>query len=167
MSHRTVRTPQRAREAFLGALSAGASIAAACREARIGRTTAYDMRTADADFATAWDEAIEGGTDRLEDEAFRRAHDGVPEPVISSGRQVLDADGVPLVIRRYSDGLLTTLLKARRPDRYKDRVASELKAEVTLDGGGIPALLARVRADAEAKAARGEPSPALARLLPE
>ena len=78
MSHRTVRTPERAREVFLDALVTGASITAACRAAGIGRTTAYDMRGADEVFARAWDEAIESGTDRLEDEVFLRAHDGWP-----------------------------------------------------------------------------------------
>ena len=70
-----------------------------------------------------------------------------------------------MVIRRYSDGLLTTLLKARRPDRYKDRVASEVRSEITLNGGGIPGLLARVKADAEARAVRGEDAPVLRQSL--
>ncbi len=163
MSHRTVRTPEHAREAFLGALSAGASITAACRSADLGRTTVYGWRASDDDFARSWDEAIEGGTDRLEDEAFRRAHDGVAEPVISGGRQVLDADGAPLVVRRYSDNLLVTLLKARRPERFKDRLAADLRADVKVgpDPEADIAVMVALLDGLAARKARGEPTPEL------
>ncbi len=167
MSHRTLRTPEHAREAFLGALSAGSSIAAACRSSDLGRTTVYGWRTSDEAFATAWDEALDAGTDRLEDEAFRRAHDGVAEPVISGGRQVIDADGMPLVVRRYSDSLLVTLLKARRPERYKDRVASEVKASISMGDGmsGVAAAYYAALDDIASRKSRGEPTPELD-LLP-
>jgi hypothetical protein len=36
-----------------------------------------------------------------------------------------DDDGQPLVIRRYSDNLLLALLKARRPEKFKDRAVVE------------------------------------------
>jgi hypothetical protein len=35
-------------------------------------------RKADEAFVAAWDEAVEVGTDLLEDEALRRAKDGAP-----------------------------------------------------------------------------------------
>ena len=49
-----------------------------------------------------------------EDEAVRRAHDGVDEPVFYQGK----ACGV---VRKYSDTLLIFLLKGRRPEKYRDR----------------------------------------------
>jgi len=44
----------------------------------------------------------------------------VPEPLVSSGKVVRDDDGQPLAIRRYSDNLLLALLKARRPEKFKE-----------------------------------------------
>jgi len=49
-----------------------------------------------------------------EDEAFRRAVEGTEEPVYHKGK-------VCGSVRRYSDGLLTLLLKAGDPDKYADR----------------------------------------------
>ena len=79
----------------------------------------------DLDFAAAWEEAEERAVDRLEAEAWRRAVDGVPEPLVSSGKVVRDDDGQPLAIRRYSDTLMLALLKARRPEKFKDRAVVE------------------------------------------
>lgn len=93
----------------------GLSITGAAIHADIPRRTVYDWRDADAEFRAAWDEALEYGSDRLEDEAFRRAHDGVERPLVSAGKVVKDDDGVALRIREYSDTLMCLLLKSRRP----------------------------------------------------
>ena len=69
---KTIRTPEK-RAKFLAELAAGMSVGAACRSARISRTPAYAWRNDDAEFAAAWDSAIEEGTDELEDVLFKRA----------------------------------------------------------------------------------------------
>ena len=53
--------------------------------------------------------------DALEQEARRRALEGVEEPVFCRGERVG-------VIRRYSDALLILLLKAKRPEQFRDVV---------------------------------------------
>jgi hypothetical protein len=68
--------------------------------------TAYDWRKADADFAKAWDAALEAGTDVLEDIALQRA-------------------------KLQSDTLIIFLLKARRPEKYKER--SQIDKRETVD----------------------------------
>jgi hypothetical protein len=70
------------------------------------------VRKQDPGFASAWEEAEESAADALEAEAWRRAVDGVPEPLISAGKVVHDDDGQALAIRRYSDILMLALLKA-------------------------------------------------------
>src|SRR5207244_2289826 len=75
-------------------------------------------RAADAEFAEAWDDAEAAGTDRLEDEAYRRGHDGVAKPVFRKG-------GACGEVQQYSDSLLMFLLKSRRPGKYRDRTAHE------------------------------------------
>ncbi len=64
------------------------------------------------------------GTDRMEDEARRRAVDGVEESVFYQGEQVS-------TVRRYSDTLLIFMLKARRPETYRER--SDINS--TIQGG--------------------------------
>lgn len=110
---------------FLATLETGASVGAAAEAAGVVRTAAYRWRE-DADFAVLWDDAYERGTDVLEDEAKRRAVDGVPEPV---GWFQGVAGGT---VQKYSDALLIFSLKARRRAKYSDRT------EVTgVDGGPI------------------------------
>ena len=135
MSNRTLRTPQRARDAFMAALDRGMTVSGACKAASMGRSTAYGLRATDEAFAKAWNEAIDTGTDVLEDEAFRRACEGVVEPIISGGRQVLDGEGKPMTLRRYSDSLMVTLLKARRPERFRERSTVESNVTVAADPG--------------------------------
>ena len=69
-----------------------ASVSQAARRANYGRASVYEWREADESFRAAWDDALEEGTDRLEDEAFRRAHDGVPKPIFYKGDRI---DTVP------------------------------------------------------------------------
>ena len=70
-------------------------------------------------FAAAQDEAAQ----LLEDEAVRRATEGVLEPVFYQGEECG-------AVRRYSDGLMQFLLRGFRPQKYSS------KAEITGPGGG-------------------------------
>jgi len=110
---RSDRTAKK-RQAFLAALAETANVLKSSEIARIARRTVYDWKSADSEFADAWERALDIGTDALEDEAVRRAHDGVDEPVFYQGK----ACGV---VRKYSDTLLIFLLKGRRPEKYRDR----------------------------------------------
>lgn len=77
--------------------------------------TAYDWREADSDFAAAWDRAKAIGMDALEDEATRRAFEGIDKPIVHQG-VITDT------IKEYSDTLAIFLLKGGKPEKYKDRV---------------------------------------------
>ena len=76
----------------------------------------------DAAFAVAWVQAMEGAADRLEQEAWRRAVDGISEPVIRGGQQVGE-------VVKYSDALLVRLLQARRPARFGTAAARAAQTE--------------------------------------
>jgi hypothetical protein len=104
MSRRTARTPEKAFDDFLAALAQGATVAEACKTAGLGRRTAYDQRQRDEAFALRWADAIEEGTEALESEARRRAMEG-------------------------SDTLMIFLLKARRPEVYRERMSVESRVE--------------------------------------
>jgi hypothetical protein len=89
----------------------------------IARRTAYDWKKENEDFAKRWDDAAEAGTDLLEDEAVRRAVEGVPRPVFYQGKVVG-------AVQEYSDELLIRMLKARRKAKYSDRVESAVSNTV-------------------------------------
>lgn len=148
---------------FLESLRNAPIIRHACEAVGVNRVTAWRAREADEEFAKAWDDAIEEGIDRAEQEAFRRAVVGFEEPVIDKGRLayryerheaedgsehyrvMLDANGqpVPLTVKKHSDSLLALFLKGRRKKVYADR--TELTGA---DGGAIKQV------DDTAKAAR-------------
>lgn len=111
------------RSAFLEALRTVPVIRQACEAAGVERTTAWRARQADEAFAEAWDHAIEEGIDRAEQEAFRRAVQGWDQGVWHQGVLV----GTE---RRYSDAMLSLVLKGRRKSVYADRT------ELTGAGGG-------------------------------
>ncbi len=145
MRGRTERTPKRERQ-FLDALAEGLSVTGAAARVKLGRSTVYEWRDTDSDFATAWDKAIEAGTDILEDEARRRAYERVEEPVHYQGERVD-------TIRRYSDTLLIFMLKGRRPGKFRDNAAVEVTGT---DGGPLTleALVLATVARREAEAAK-------------
>src|SRR5215470_12552834 len=105
-------TPERQRH-FIKALSETGSVSTAAALAGSSRTRVYELRKVNPAFAAAWEEAEEVAADRLENEARRRAVEGVPEPLVSAGKLVRDDDGKPIMVRRYSDNLLQALMRAR------------------------------------------------------
>lgn len=123
---RTKRT-NRARERFLQVLGESCNISEACRSAGIGRTMAYAWRADDPDFAAEWAIAEQKAFDRLEKEAWRRGVDGVDKPVVHKG-EITDT------YKEYSDRMLELLLKAHRPEKFKDRWEGQLTGK---NGGPI------------------------------
>jgi hypothetical protein len=85
---------------FLDCLATTASVTRAARLTRRHRSTWYRWRADHAAFAAAWTEAVERGTDALEDEAVRRAVEGVLKPVFHQGKRVgtqrIFSDALPL-----------------------------------------------------------------------
>lgn len=114
------------RQRFLAGLASGLSINGAAALCHMNRRSILAIKQREqkeweeagnegpCEFSLNWNAAIEAGTDALEDSAMRRAKDGVLEPIFQGGMKVG-------YVRRYSDGLVKTLLVARRPDKYKDR----------------------------------------------
>lgn len=109
---RRARTLEKQRAAFCDALREGKTVSQAAASIGVGRATVYDWRKADDDFAAAWDDAYETGTDLIEQEAIRRAVEGVDEPVFYKGE-------VCGHVRKFSDTLLMQQLNARRPEKYR------------------------------------------------
>lgn len=109
---------------FLGGLREGLTPKEAAERIGISRTTVFQWKRDDETFYARWVEAIDEGTDLLEAEARRRAVEGIDEPVFYQGVECA-------VVRKYSDGLLTLMLKGRRSDVYNTE-----RHEHTGDGGG-------------------------------
>ena len=105
--------------AFCAVLAETCNVGKACVAVGISRQTAYVWRRDIPDFATAWEEAMKAGLLGLEDEAHRRAFDGVDEPVFHQGQPCG-------TIRKYSDTLTIFLLKAHAPEKYRENSRMEL-----------------------------------------
>lgn len=122
---RTDRTDIKKADEFLDALREGLSISGASAKSKLPRRTAYDWRNADEEFAKQWDEAVEAGTDALEDEAKRRAQFGVSKPVFHKGH-------ICGHIQEFSDTLLMFTLKARRPEKFRENMKLEVSGTIDL-----------------------------------
>jgi hypothetical protein len=71
------------------------------------------FRRNDEEFAEAWDLALEAAAHTLEEEAIRRATEGVLEPVYYKGE-------VAGYKTNYSDTLLMFILRGLKPGVYRD-----------------------------------------------
>jgi len=98
---------------LLAAIAEGLSIRGACHVARIGKTAFYEWVKDDPEMAQAVADATDDGTDFLEDVARMRAIDS-------------------------SDTLLIFLLKARRPEKYRDVSRHE---HTGADGGVLTVVI--------------------------
>lgn len=115
------------RAVFIHWLELGVTPAKAARECGLGVRTVWDWRGKDEQFKEQWEDAVAVGIAKLEDEATRRAVDGVDRPVFQQGECVG-------FVREYSDDLLKFVLAARDPKRFS-------RAAQTGDGGSAPTSL--------------------------
>lgn len=113
-------------EKFLTRLAATGNVSAACSFARVPRRTAYDRRERELDFAAVWDEAIETAVEVLELEARRRALEGTDRPVFHKGKKCG-------AVREFSDTLMIFLLKAHKPERYRENMTLRHEGGVQME----------------------------------
>lgn len=137
------------RRAFLTTLCETGNVSEAARACKVSRGHAYALRMADPEFATEWMDALEAATDVLEAEARHRAINGVEQPHFHQGQ-------VTGSVRKYSDSLLMFLLKAHRPEKYRDRSADakgtpdeEIDREIEQAKTTLGDRLARLDAESE------------------
>jgi hypothetical protein len=116
----TLQNPTDSRErarwekAFLKVLRRFGNVTKAASAAKVDRAWVYEYRKLHPDFDADWKDALDEAADHLEAEAWKRAVNGVKEPVYQGGILV----GHKQV---YSDSLMALLLKAHKPEKYRDR----------------------------------------------
>ncbi len=149
---------------FLACYRETGSVTRAAEAAKIHRSIHYRRLQTDAAYKAAFDEAQEVAIAVLEDEAVRRAVEGVEEPltykgefsylpkVDAQGALVLDGEGHPqrgkvMAIRKYSDSLLQFLLRGAKPEKYRERFQHEGTLDVRFPKfqGSLEELLATYR----------------------
>ena len=111
MANRSKWTQTLEEKLFEAIVIFGGNVSRASESLNLARTTVYTWCQTHDGFRERMADAIDKGVDVLEDEARRRAFDGVDEPVFYQG----DECGV---IRRYSDMLMGLLLRGHR-SRYR------------------------------------------------
>lgn len=107
--------------AFLLCLAQLGNRTRAAQACGMSTVLAWQWQRDDPAFKKCFIRAMEIASDLLEDEAVRRAAEGVIEPVYQGGRLVGSK-------RVYSDTLLMFTLKGMKPEKYADR------SKVTHDG---------------------------------
>ena len=135
------KTTPEFKEAFLAMLTEVPNLTVVCRLLGIDPSNITRARKKDKDFDIGVRGAIEQGYDLIEEEARRRAVDGVVEPIFYQGEQVMDAYGNPSGVRKYSDRLLVELLKAYKPKKFNPGVKLNIggdgeKVTMTFKMGG-------------------------------
>ncbi len=99
---------------FLAAYATGFPTAkSAAKKAKIARSSHIRWLVNDPKYAERFDQLRQERVEEFEAEAARRAVTGVTRPMTVAGESV--------EITEYSDALLMFILKAERPEKYRDR----------------------------------------------
>jgi hypothetical protein len=96
------------KKTYLKQLRKCGNITQSAKAANISRMAVYKAKKASTVFAREWEDALEEAVDSLEQEAWKRAKDS-------------------------SDKLLQFLLKAHRPDKYKDSHKHEISGKAGIE----------------------------------
>ena len=102
------------RGVFIERLKATGNVTLAAAGAGVTRQNVYQTRSRNKTFRRQWDEALEQAVDLLAGEARRRAT-GMKRDVWYAGEKVGEENV-------YSDALLMFLIRAHRPQLYRDNV---------------------------------------------
>ena len=130
------RRVAQAKRAFLEYYAQYGNVGYSAQLAGCGRSSIYSWQENDDEFAAAFRAADVAATEVLEREAWRRGVEGSPYERTSYWH------GEPVGTDRkieYSDALLTLLLKARAPDKYREKVDLAVSQVIKAVSGFDPA----------------------------
>lgn len=148
---------------FLRCYAETGSVTKAAEAAKISRSIHYRRLKEDERYKAAFEAAQEIAVAVLEDEALRRAVEGVEEPVTYQGQPsyevVRDENDNPVMvpgtklpktrpvtIRKYSDSLLQFLLRGAKPEKYRERFTGPRGGSLSLKfRGSLEELLITYR----------------------
>lgn len=129
-----VRFDEEKQQEFLERVRTHGRLTAAAAEVGVSHDSVYRLRQADVVFAQEVRKAVEIAQDKIAKAAYDRAVHGVEEVQIQKGEVVRWPNGEPVFIKRYSDGLLQTLLKGHFPEyREKSEVTHSVNGHVSID----------------------------------
>lgn len=148
-SRKHIASPAAQKRAFLAAFAITGIITRASEASGVTRQRHSEWMKSDPAYAELFAEAKEVAIEELEAEVRRRAKDGVQRlkfyqgeliriPLVDGyGKQVSDNDGQPIMVpyveHDYSDTLLMFMLKALRPDVYRERVESKVTGSLKVE----------------------------------
>lgn len=119
------------KKAFLAAYAATGNMTLSAKAAKIPRSSHFDWLKAERnlpagerEYTNAFEDIQESVAQTLEDEAVRRAHEGVKRPVMYRGAPVKQGRRILYEVE-YSDQLLLALLKRFRPAAYREHLTTE------------------------------------------
>jgi hypothetical protein len=118
--HYVARRRKKGQKAYLANLRVTGNRTLAAEAAKVHRATPYTWAREDPEFAKEVEEALEVSCDMLEAEVRRRAVEGTEE---LTGWYMGKPGGT---VRRYSDLLLLALLRAHRPERWREKHSHEV-----------------------------------------
>jgi hypothetical protein len=103
------------KKAFLASYAHTGRVTHAAKAAQVNWRNHYLWLKADPVYAEAFATAKQMVGDWLEEEAIRRAKEGIVRPIYYQGAQVAEH-------LEYSDTLLIFLLKGAKPEKYRERL---------------------------------------------
>jgi hypothetical protein len=115
------------REKFLSVLRQTGNVGVAAETINVYRTTPYQWKRKDPAFAKQWDEALDAAADIVEAEVRRRAVEGFEEPVFYKGEVVG-------YVTRYSDRMLELLMKALKPEKFREKAIPDGQIVIQIAG---------------------------------
>ena len=118
---------------FIRVLATTGRVKVAADRAGLHRSRLYKLRDRDKKFRALWKKALEGRSDLIEDEAMRRAVQGVEEPVYYMG-------SICGYKRVYSDALLGKLMEGNIPEKYRANHKVEVTGAVGVATLVLPAV---------------------------
>jgi hypothetical protein len=116
---------------LLGYYATHGHLRLACEQSDVPRSTHLHWLQDDPEYAAAFTQADEEATERLIEEVHRRGFLGWEEPVTYQGgfcyEKLANGRKKQVAIRKFDSNLAMFLLKAKRPEQFRDTWKGEIR----------------------------------------